>query len=680
MSSLGTSSRAMAVVVISLGWLMLPLPTAADEPIGIAEERAFQAAAARVGDAVVRIESTGVSAAAVDGPAEAAPAQGPSTGLVIDPAGWIITTGFAVPDDAQQAIVVVPDPATGSPTRLAARVVGRDTSRGVVLLKVESSAALIAVGSGVPRESLRVGQWTIAVARGWDVAIPNIAVGVISAVNRAWGRAVQTDAAVSPANYGGALVAIDGDVIGMLAPLPAETAGMMLGTELYDSGIGFAVPLEDIRRVLPRLQAGETLVPGVLGVAYRSRDVFTGVPTIATSRPGSPAAEAGIQPGDTIVSVAGRPVTRIAEVRHALAPLYAGDAVDIVVERRERDQETVQRIEVQPRLVATLPPWQRAVIGIVPQRVAMKQGNDHQEALQPVVVDWVWPESPAAAAGIVAGMTVRAITPPGDAAEPVAVTSASALAGVLGGVNVGDSVSLLMKDADGKEQRYAVTAIAMPTAVPAQTPTRPETPDAAEVVKLEAAEVATPPVAVIPAGNASDPVGVLVYFARPHGPVAVDEAAAWREAANRYGVAVILPGSTDPQRWSREDIRGVARSIDSLRGRRAIDASRLAIAGSGAGGAFAWLTAEALGPAFRGVALLDAALPRQAKVDPAEPGRFRWVLFDPPRTEGKLPPRVEADRDRLIKAGYDVGILPERNAETLPVETLCSFVEALGLL
>lgn len=673
-------SMAVTLLVASLGWSTPARLAGADEPVGLAEERAFQAAAARVADAVVRIESTGVSAAAVDGPAEAAPASGPSTGLVVDPAGWIVTTAFAVPNDVEQAIVVLPERATGSPTRLAARVVGRDTSRGVVLLKVEPPAALPAVGSGVPRESLRVGQWTLAVARGWDVTTPNIAVGVISAVNRAWGRAVQTDAAVSPANYGGGLVDIDGDVIGMLAPLPAETAGMMLGTELYDSGIGFAVPLEDIRRVLPRLQAGETLVPGVLGISYRSRDVFTGVPTIATSRPGSPAAEAGIQPGDTIVSVAGRPVTRIAEVRHALAPLYAGDDVDIIVERRDRDGGNGERIEMRPRLVATLPPWQRAVIGIVPRRVAMKSGQDREEVAQPVVVDWVWPESPAAAAGIVAGMTVRAITPPGEAAEQVAVTSASALAGVLGGVDVGDPVTLLVQDAAGKEQGYELTTIAMPTAVPAQTPTRPELPDAAEVVKLEAAEVATPPVAVIPAGDADDPVGVLVYFARPHGPVTVDEAAAWRDAANRYGVAVILPGSTDPQRWSRDDIRGVARSIDSLRGRRAIDPSRLAIAGSGAGGAFAWLAAETLGPAFRGVALLDAALPRQAKVEPAEPGRFRWVLFDPPRTDGKLPPRVEADRDRLIQAGYDVGILPERNAETLPVETLCSFVEALGLL
>lgn len=653
----------------------------ADEPLGLVEEQAFRAAAAAVADAVVRIEAPGVSSAVVDGPAEAAPASGPSTGLVVDPAGWIIATAFAVPDDIREAIVVLPNTSDSAVSRLAARVVGRDTSRGVVLLKVDPATPLVAIGAGIPREKLRVGQWTIAVARGWDAAAPNIAVGVLSASNRAWGRAVQTDAAVSPANYGGALVDIHGDVIGMLAPLPADTAGMMLGTELYDSGIGFAVPLEDILRVLPRLKDGETLVPGVLGISYRSQDIFTGTPVVATSRPGSPAAVVGIQSGDEIVSVAGRSVSRIAEVRHALSPLYAGDEVDVVVQRREgKSGEDGRRISMRPRLVATLPPWRRAVVGIVPRRVAMKKDDSQERVAEAVVVDWVWPDSPAAAAGISAGMTVLAVTPPGEDIAAVAISSASALAGVLGGVEVGERVTMTVRDADGAEKNHVLTTMSMPADISTETPTRPETPDAAEVVKLEAADVATPPVAVIPAGAQNDPAGVLVFFARPHGAVDVAEAAVWREAANRYGVAVILPGSADPQRWSRDDIRGVARSIDSLRGRRAIDPSRMVMAGSGAGGAFAWLAAEALGPAFRGVVLLDAALPRQAQVEPAEPGRFRWVLFDPPRTDGGLPPRVEADRVRLTRAGYDVSVLPERDAETLPVEMLCSFVEAIGLL
>ena len=63
---------------------------------------------------------------------------------------------------------------------------------------------------------------------------------------------------------------------------------------------------------------------------------------------------------------------------------------------------------MRPRLVATLPPWRRAVVGIVPRRVAMPQGKDQNDTPQPVVVDWVWPDSPAAAAGLAPGMTVQA--------------------------------------------------------------------------------------------------------------------------------------------------------------------------------------------------------------------------------------------------------------------------------
>jgi serine protease Do len=157
-------------------------------------------------------------------------------------------------------------------------------------------------------------------------------VGILSATNRAWGRAVQTDASVSPANYGGPLIDLEGRVIGVLAPLPAEAAGMMAGTELYDSGIGFAVPLEDILRVLPRLQAGETLSPGIIGIGYTSRDPFTAPPVVASCRAESPAGRAGLRAGDRIVEAGGHAVSRVAELRHAIAPLYAGDAIDLVVQ------------------------------------------------------------------------------------------------------------------------------------------------------------------------------------------------------------------------------------------------------------------------------------------------------------------------------------------------------------
>jgi len=74
-------------------------------------------------------------------------------------------------------------------------------------------------------------------------------VGILSATNRIWGKAVQTDAKISPGNYGGPLIDIRGNVIGILVPLSPQGQGEVAGAEWYDSGIGFAVPLNDMLRL-----------------------------------------------------------------------------------------------------------------------------------------------------------------------------------------------------------------------------------------------------------------------------------------------------------------------------------------------------------------------------------------------------------------------------------------------
>jgi len=137
----------------------------------------------------------------------------------------------------------------------------------------------------VPRADLRPGQWTIAVGRGWTAAEPGVSVGILSATDRCWGVAVQTDASVSPLAYGGPLVDIGGRVIGLIVPLPADTAGMKGGSDVYDSGIGFAIPLADLLPLVPGMRYGAVLEPGLLGVGYESRDSINGVPTIATVAP-----------------------------------------------------------------------------------------------------------------------------------------------------------------------------------------------------------------------------------------------------------------------------------------------------------------------------------------------------------------------------------------------------------
>lgn len=656
------------------------------DTLGLDEEAAFRAAVERAAPSVVRIESAGISEAALAGPAEASPAAGPSSGTVIDPEGWVVTTEFAVPKDVMQAVVVLPDG-----TRRAARAVGRDRSRGLVLLKVDLPAGMtLPVVPLASRSDLAVGQWTLAIGRTLSVSAPNVAIGILSAVNRAWGKAVQTDASVSPANYGGVLVDVEGRMIGILAPLPADTAGMMAGTELYDSGIGFAVPGDDIVAVLPRLKAGETLRPGILGISYESRDPFTAAAKIASCSPGSPAAKAGLRAGDTVVTAAGKPVARIAELRHELAPRYAGDTIDLVVERPTKGGGS-ERVEARATLVDALPAWRRAVLGIVADRTASADKVGPQK--HPVRVRWLWPDGPAAKAGIKPGDVIEsvALNRPDDAteAEPLPVGSPEVLAGFLGGVEIGATVRLVVRR-DAEVLPIDVATIAVAGTPPADVPPLPGA-TGARARRLEAPEVAKPPIAVLPDGDAAQPLGVLVYFGPPPGAVDpqaggrkggadADQAFAepWQAAAARHRVAVILPAAEDPQRWARSDIAAVARAIDSLASRRPIDRSRVAFAGRGAGGAFAFVAAEALGPAARGVALLDSALPRQAAIEPAEPGRSRWVLFG--QSADQALPRLAADRQRLADNGFPAGMLGEMLGDAVPAESLCAWVECLGVL
>lgn len=632
------------------------------------EENAFRAAVARVAPSVVRIEPAGVSAAGPASGPEANPGANASTGLVIDAAGWTVATSFAVPHDVDAAILVLADG-----RRLAARVVGRDRTRSLVLLKSEPVPGAVAV-EAAPRGGLEPGQWTIAVGRSWQATEPSVAVGVLSAVHRAWGRAVQTDASVSPMNYGGPLIDIAGRVIGILAPLPADTAGMMRGTELYDAGIGFAVPLEDVIRVLPRLQAGETLEPGILGIGYGSRDLINGEPLIASVRQGSPAARAGIRAGDRIAEIAGRPVTRIADVRHATVPRYAGDRIGVVVRRRDATG-AARDVAVEATLVDALPPWRRAVIGIVAEPVA-DAGS--------VRVAWVLPGGPAAKAGIAAGDVIESIADAEGGQAPFTVDSAAALAGLLAGLAPGQTAEVTTSR-QGRRAAAKVVTAPLPADVPeggppaaAQQGAAPGGPiDAATVIRLEAADVADPPLAVLPRVGKS-PVGVLVYFAIPHGPVTESEAAAWKAVAARHGIAVILPGSGDPRQWSRDDIPDVSRALASLQTRRQIDPGRIAVAGSGPGAAFAWLVAERMEGLVSGVALVDSGLPRQARIDPAEPGRSLWVLLGAGEDEAGRA-RLAADRRRLEEAGLTVGTLPKAGAET-PADLLGRWVSLLGLL
>jgi len=231
----------------------------------------------------------------------------------------------------------------------------------------------------------------IAVGRTFESDRPNMAVGILSAVDRIWGKALQTDAAASPNNYGGPLVDIRGRVMGILVPLSPDAAGGVAGMEWYDSGIGFAIPLEHIRQVLPRLEKREDLHPGLAGVNLKGPNLYTGPAVIAACHPKCPATSGGIKAGDQIVAIDGRPVTRAAEVKQEIGRRYAGDKMRLTVLRGK------ERLECEIELAAKLEPFQHGFLGVLPMRTAEEKG---------VPVRYVYPQSPAATTGIVAGDTL----------------------------------------------------------------------------------------------------------------------------------------------------------------------------------------------------------------------------------------------------------------------------------
>ncbi len=243
-----------------------------------------------------------------------------------------------------------------------------------------------------PKKDIKIGQWALALGRTLDFEennLPSVHIGIISAKNRVWGKCLQTDANTSPANYGGALIDIKGRVQGIIVPASPRGDGATAGTEWYDSGIGFAVPMEDVLAILPRLKKGRDLKKGLLGVQLRSRDYYSTRPVVARVTPDSAAARAGLKSGDMITKIDGEKVIRFAQILHLLGPKYEGDYISLSYKRSGKET-TIAKLQLVGKLTAFV----NAYMGILPMRDDPKLG---------VQIRYVYPESPAAKAGLKAG-------------------------------------------------------------------------------------------------------------------------------------------------------------------------------------------------------------------------------------------------------------------------------------
>jgi serine protease Do len=304
--------------------------------------KAFRAAAAKVQPSLVRIEGFGGIAAGVDGGGYQAPGEGPTSGVVISSDGHIVTSTFNFL--RKPPIITVVDH-TGR--RHVAKLLGRDDTRRICLLKVDGVSDW-AVPEFADRGELKVGQWVVATGIGFGASQPALSAGIISATSRISGRAVQTDANLSPANYGGPLIDLDGRVVGICVPLSPNARNDAAGAEWYDSGIGFAVPLTGLDSVVAAMKEGKTLQPGFLGVqAQPAGDPPTGA-VVKQVVPDSPAAKAGLQAEDRIHSVGGIEILDVTHLQSVIGRFYAGDKVEVVVQRGEEKKTFEAELIVPP--------------------------------------------------------------------------------------------------------------------------------------------------------------------------------------------------------------------------------------------------------------------------------------------------------------------------------------------
>ncbi len=335
----------MTVARIMLGlWACAVALAGADDDVAsadrlrTAQQAVFSAALATVEPVIVRIETIGGAtsgAAAGIGSADALrPGQGPTTGVICSADGYILTSSFGFLHNPLVIIVTLSDGRC-----FVARLIARDYPGRLTLLKID--AVGLPEPEWLPTAQLRAGQWALAAGYGHASPRPALSVGVLSAVARLGGRAVQTDVKTSPANYGGPLFDVAGRVIGICVPKAGQGDDEVAGTEWYDSGIGFAVRHDYIRERLPRLKAGEDLHPGFLGLRFAEEWPVVGEPAAGApgvgvrinAVPDGPGRNAGLAAGDIVTHVDGQPVPGLLDLRRVLARRAAGDTVELAVRR-----------------------------------------------------------------------------------------------------------------------------------------------------------------------------------------------------------------------------------------------------------------------------------------------------------------------------------------------------------
>ena len=265
------------------------------------------------------------------------------SGVIIDPAGYILTNNHVVSNTRRLRVRLWDESAHW------AKVVGTDRYTDLALIKIDPHRKLPVAALG-DSDKVKVGQWSIAVGDPFGIT-RTFTVGVVSGIGRSgvgiarYEHFIQTDAAINRGNSGGPLVNIDGQVIGINTAIPAP-----------GSGIGFAIPVNMAKDVIKYLRRSGNFPRGYLGVSIQpvSQDMayLLGLSGAKGALVGSllkdgPAEGAGIRMGDVIVRLGGTSVVDTAHLQRLVGWTPPGDAVAVeVVRNAERKKFMVKLVRL----------------------------------------------------------------------------------------------------------------------------------------------------------------------------------------------------------------------------------------------------------------------------------------------------------------------------------------------